>query len=66
MSDEIQDAIIENAKGPKRVRGDEGEVEQHDLADQIAAAKHVAGTTAATNASRGLRFTKLIPPGATS
>lgn len=66
MADEISDAIEENATGPKRVSGDAGSVEQHSLADQIEADKYIASKNAASNPSRGLRFTKMIPPGTVS
>lgn len=63
MSDEIQQAIIDNATGPKRVTGDEGSVEQHSLQDQIAADRHVSSQAAASKPHRGLRRTKIIPAG---
>ncbi len=59
--DTIKDAISENAAGPQRVRGDEGEVEQHDLKDQIAADKHVAQKDARRP---GFRLSRVRPPGA--
>jgi len=33
----IEDAIRENAAGPKRAQGDSGSVEQHSLTEQIEA-----------------------------
>lgn len=63
MSDAIKDAILENATGPKRVEGDELKVEQHSLADQIAADKHVSSIDAVKKPGRGIRFSRLIPPG---
>ena len=50
---------------PKRMKGDEGEVEMHPLTDQIAAARFAASATAvdASN-TRGLRYSKISPPGA--
>lgn len=66
-SDDIKDAIAQSAvDGIKRVRGDEGEVEQLSIDDQIKAAKFVSQGTAASNPSRGIRFSKIVPPGATS
>jgi len=61
--DDINDAIAENATGPKSVSVDGSNVQQHSLADQIAARNDVASQEAASKAHRGLRFTKLIPPG---
>jgi hypothetical protein len=64
-SDDIQAAIVENAKGPAEAAGDSGSVKQHDLADQIAAMNQVAANAAASKPHRGLRFTKLSLPPAT-
>lgn len=60
----IPDAIEQNALGPKRVEVDGEEVEQHSIADQIAADQHLAAASAAAQPHFGLRFTKLVPPGA--
>lgn len=66
-ADDIKDAIAQSATdGIKRVRGDEGEVEQLSIPDQIAAAKFVAQGTAASKPARGIRFSKIVPPGASS
>ena len=40
-NDDVLDAVAANLAQPKRARTDAGEVEQHDLATQIAAAKFV-------------------------
>lgn len=64
MPDELDDAIEENAKGPAKASGDAGSVEQHPLPDQIEAAKFLAAKEAAKKPRRGLRFNKLVPPGA--
>lgn len=66
MSEDLSSQILENAQGPKRVRGDEGEVEGQSLADQIAADKYLASKTASTAGASslfGMRFAKLVPPG---
>ena len=63
MSDEISDAIEATAKGPKRVRTDAGEVESHDITQQIAADKYLSAKAAMLTKSRGLRINKLLPPG---
>lgn len=57
-------AIQENAVGPKRAAGDSGSVEQHSLADQIAADKYLASKKATRSKGLGIRMTKLVPPGA--
>ena len=63
MSDEVSDALKTAAQQPKRVRTDAGEVEAHDLEQQIAADKYSKGNTAAAKPNRGIRFTRLVPPG---
>ena len=63
MSDPIATAISTNAQQPRRVKGDEGEVEQQPIQDQIKADQYIAGKTAMSQPSRGLRFSKLVPPG---
>jgi hypothetical protein len=62
-ADAAADALTAALAGPRRVRGDAGEVEQHDLADLIAAEKYLAAKCAGTTARRGLRITKLLPGG---
>ena len=64
MADELDVTIRENAQGPAKVSGDAGSVEQHSLADQIAADRYLQAKAAARSKQRGLRFSKLVPPGA--
>jgi hypothetical protein len=64
VADNLQETIRENAAGPAKAAGDAGSVEQHKLSEQIAADKHLAGKQAVAKPSRGLRFNKLVPPGA--
>jgi hypothetical protein len=64
MSDNLEVAIRENAEGPAKAAGDSGSMEQHKLPDQIAADKYLAAKEAAKSKNRGLRFNKLVPPGA--
>lgn len=64
MTDELTERIAENAHGPAKASGDAGSVEQHKLSDQIEAAKFLASKDATKKPSRGLRFNKLVPPGA--
>jgi len=63
VSDSIRDSIEKNAAGPRRAQGDSGSVEQHSLADQIEADKYIAAKDSVARARRGIRFTKLLPPG---
>lgn len=61
-ADNVNASIAENAQGVKSSKSDEGEVEQHPLRDQIAAAQHLAGKTAARKPHRGLRITQVVKP----
>jgi hypothetical protein len=65
MSDEITSNLEQAASQPQRVRTDAGEVETHDLESIIEADKYLSAKAAAKTKSRGLRFNKLEPPGAT-
>ena len=60
----LEDAIRTAAHGPAKVSGDAGSVEQQKLADLIAADKYLVEKCAVEKPRRGLRFNKLVPPGA--
>ena len=62
MPEDLEDEILENAQGPKRARGDSGEMEQHSLKDQIEADRYLASKKAAKSKKR-LNLSKLVPPG---
>lgn len=62
--DNIEDAISLVATGPKRTKVKGTEVEEHDLDQLIRADNHIAGKTAGSRNHLGLRFIKIIPPGA--
>ncbi len=64
MPEDLRDAIEKSAQGPKRAKGDMGEVEQHPLADQIEADRYLASRDAGAKPHKALRFAKLSPPGA--
>ena len=59
-----EQAIEQNAQGPKKAQGDAGSVEQHSLTDQIAADRYLASKRAMKSRTKGLQLTKLVPPGA--
>ena len=63
MADDLEDTIRQNAEGPKRARGDSGEMEQHSLTDQIAADRYL-NSKQAIKSGLGVRKSKLVPPGA--
>lgn len=64
MTDDLVERIVQNATAPAKASGDAGSVEQHKLSDQIAAAKFLDAKEAVKKPKRGLRFNKLVPPGA--
>ena len=59
----LNDALLENARGPKRVQGDAGSVEQHSLQDLIAAERFLQSKKAAASHGLGIRFIKISPDG---
>ena len=63
MADDLENTIRNNADGPKRARGDSGEMEQHSLSEQIEADRYLNSKQAVKN-GLGIRLTKLVPPGA--
>jgi len=64
MADDLKDAIKENAEGPASAEVDGQRVTQHKLKDQIEADRYVKSSDAVTKGHRGLRISKLVPPGA--
>ena len=64
MADDLEQSIRENAQQPAKAAGDSGSVEQHSLPDQIEAYRYLASKQATRSKRLGLRFTKVIPPGA--
>jgi hypothetical protein len=62
--DGLRDVIREAAAGPSSVSGDAGTVSQRSLSELIEADKYLAAKESARAPRRGLRFSKLIPPGA--
>ena len=58
-----EQALEQNATGPKRAQGDAGSVEQHSLTDQIAADRYLAAKRALRTRTKGLIISKLMPPG---
>lgn len=59
----LEQAIRDNAQGPAEAHGDSGGVKQHPLQDQIEADRFLASKQAVKSKSRGIRFTKVAPPG---
>jgi len=63
MTDTLDNAIRQNAEGPKRASADGVSAEQHPLADQIAADKHLASKAATAGKGLGIKLVKLSPGG---
>jgi len=61
----LDDAIRDNAGGPKRASGDAGSVEQHDLKDQIEADRYLNSKEAVKKKGLGVKITRAVPPGTT-
>ncbi|OQA04265.1 MAG: hypothetical protein BWY69_00049 [Planctomycetes bacterium ADurb.Bin401] len=64
MTDDLNNSILENSQQPAKVSSDGLSVEQHPLADQIAADKYLASKTAIQKKGLGIKFSKLSPSGA--
>ncbi len=64
MADDLDNTIRENAQGPAEAHGDSGGVKQHSLKDQIDADRYLASKAAMSSKSPGVRFAKIVPPGA--
>lgn len=63
MTDTLETAIEDNATGPRKASGDAGSVEQHSIADQIAADKHLASKAASRAKGLGIKLVKIAPGG---
>ncbi len=65
-NEDILDAIAANLAQPRRARTDAGEVEQHELDRQVAAADFVIRSRAAAGSPFAcLRMARIESPGAT-
>ena len=60
----VENAIRENASGPKSAEIDGQKVEQHSLKDQIAADEYLATKKAVKSRTSGLKISKLCHSGA--
>ena len=63
MPNELEQTIKDNTAGPKRAKGDSGEVEQHSLKDQIEADRYLNAKAATKKKGLGIKMTKAVPPG---
>lgn len=62
LSDQIESA----ASGPKQVTVDGTVVQSHDLAQLVQADQYLAAKAASRKRHRGMRITRMVPPGAVS
>ena len=60
---DLDAAIQENASGPKKASGDSVSVEQHPLADQVAADKYLESKRASRARGLGVKLLKVSPGG---
>lgn len=63
-AENLADVILDAAQNPVRASGDGGSVEMRSLQDLIVADKHLKSATGNEKPARGMRITKLVPPGA--
>ena len=63
-NDNLNEAIRDNASGPAKATGDSGSVEQHKLRDQVEADRYLESKKATRRKGVGVKFAKLVPPGA--
>lgn len=62
-SGSVEEAIIANAIGPKKVSGDAGSVEQHSLAEQLELERYLQSKRASQGPGPGIRLRKIRPDG---
>lgn len=60
---DLEQAIRNNAAGPKRAQGDAGSVEQHALRNQIEADRYLESKRASRKRGLGIRLFKLVAGG---
>jgi len=63
MTEPLDNSIQENAAGPRKASGDSGSIEQHSLADQIAADKYLESKKASRAKGLGVKLAKISPGG---
>ncbi|MCW5777731.1 MAG: hypothetical protein KIS87_14945 [Phycisphaeraceae bacterium] len=60
----LEQAIRDNASQPAKASVDGQSVDQHSLKDQIEADRYLASKDAARKPGLGVKFAKIVPPGA--
>lgn len=64
MADDLEQTIRDGATAPRKAKGDNVEMEQHPLPDQIAADKYLASKNATKRKGLGVSLKKISPSGA--
>ena len=64
MADQVEQTIRANAAAPKHVQIDGQTVTQRSMGELIEADRYLASKAAVAKSHRGLRFTKVVAPGA--
>lgn len=64
MADDLTDAINEAAQQPAEAQNETGRFKSRPISEMIEADQYGKTATSATRLHRGIRFTKLSPPGA--
>lgn len=59
----VSDTITENAAGPKKAKGDQGELEQHALKDQVEADRYLKNLEPARRSTSFMQRICILPPG---
>lgn len=62
-SEEWDELIWEKAQAAKSARSLDKSIEERDISDLLEARGNASSTTSGALPARGLRFSKLIPPG---
>ena len=63
MAENLDNAIRDNAAGPRKASGDSGSIEQHPVEDQIAADKYLESKKASRSKGLGIKLAKIAPGG---
>ena len=63
MSESVDKSIKQNAAGPRKVTGDSGSVEQHNLRDQINADRYLESKRASRSKGLGIKLARIRPGG---
>ena len=63
MTDNLEQAILENVQGPSEAHGDSGGMKQHAPTEVIEVDRYLESKKAARSKGLGIGLKKLVPPG---